>query len=186
MKIFVTLLSVMFLVSCAAAVSPSYDMTVSYQEDAPDEWKLGWQHGCESGLSVYGNNYYKTLYKFKQDVSMLKNEYYFKSWNDSFNYCRSAINRRLSGDTLSNEEVPSLFSTKDLNITQGMKRDNAPITKQGFMFGGAERGLFSDMFDVKLMGQGSTAWGASVDKCDWLNRCGKDKPKDPMEAMMGW
>lgn len=178
---------VLVLCSCAARTKPSYDVTVTYDESAPPEWKLGWQHGCESGFSAYGNNYYKTLYKFHQDVSMVKNEYYFKAWNDGFNFCRAYINRNLSGDYKSYEAVPSLLSPNNLDITQGKRRDDSPVVKQSVFGGGgkAEEGLFHDMFNVKTPGFGSTAWGASVNKCDWLNRCGEDKPKDPMDALMG-
>jgi len=174
---------------CVAAVKPTYDMTVAYEESAPPEYKLGWQQGCASGISVYGNNYYKSMYKFQQDLSMIKNEYYFKAWNDSFNFCRSAINRTLAGDYKESPAIPSLLSNKNLNVTNGSKRDNAPITKQG-IFGTdvkGERGLFSSLFDVKSPGYGSMAWGANPynGKCDWLNRCGEDIPKDPMDVLMG-
>lgn len=175
--------------ACFTTTRPSYDLTISYDESAPPEWKLGWQHGCESGLSAYGNNYYKTLYKFKQDVSMIKNEYYFKAWNDGFNFCRASINRTLAGDYKTDEGTPGILSTKNLDITQSGRRDVAPMVRQGiFGIGGKEeRGLMADMFDVKVPGTGSTAWGASPynGTCDWLNRCGADKPKDPMDALMG-
>lgn len=187
MKNIFTFFLIMFLTSCAARLKPSYDLVISYDESAPPEWKLGWQQGCESGLSAYGNDYYKTLYKFKQDVSMVKNEYYFKAWNDSFNYCRASINRSLAGDYKRNEDVPALFSSHNLDITTSGKRDIAPIVNQSvFGTGGKQaRGAFADMFDVKAPGYGSMSWGSSVDKCDWLNRCGDDKPKDPMDALMG-
>jgi hypothetical protein len=180
----------LLLASCAAAATkPMCDLTVSYDESAPPEWKLGWQHGCESGLSAYGNNYYKTLYKFHQDITMIKNEYYFKAWTDAFNFCRSSVNRSLGGDMKQREDVPSLMSTNNLDITKGSKGDNATIVKQG-LFGTdlkEERGLFSDMFDVKSPGYGSMSWGHDPynGKCDWLNRCGNDIPKDPMNALMG-
>jgi len=173
--------------ACFSRTKPLYDLTVSYDQSAPPEWKLGWQHGCESGLSAYGNDYYKTLYKFKQDVTMVKNELYFKAWNDGFNFCRASINRSLAGDYKSAESMPTLFSTENLDVTLSKRRDTSPIVNNG-VFGNGEktdRGMFADMFDVKTPGYGSTAWGASVDSCDWLNRCGEDKPKDPIDAIMG-
>ena len=177
------------LASCFATTKPSYDLTVSYDQSAPPEYKLGWQHGCESGLSAYGNNYYKSLYKFKQDLTMIKNEYYFKAWNDSFNFCRSSINRSLAGDYKGQEDAPALLSTSNLDITRGQKGDIATMVKWGAFGGGGkdEKGLMSDMFNVQVPGYGSTAWGASPynGKCDWLGRCGDDIPKDPMDALMG-
>ena len=187
MKKFLTILICFFLASCFSRSKPMYDLTVSYDESAPAEWKLGWQHGCESGLSAYGNNYFKSIYKFKQDVEMVKDEYYFKAWNDSFNFCRASINRYLAGDMKAYESAPSLFSTNNLDITNSKRRDDSTIVKESVFGGGgkSERGFMSDMFDVKTPGFGSTAWGASVESCDWLNRCGADKPKDPMDALMG-
>jgi len=189
MKNLFTLFLLLVLAGCFARSKPMYDLTVSYDQSAPPEWKLGWQHGCESGLGAYGNDYYKSLYPFHQDVSMVNNEYYWKAWNDGLNYCRAFINRTQGGDSRKYEEVPSIFSGTDLSITKSNTRHEASITKNSLFGSGGrdERGLFSDMFDVKTPGYGSTAWRADPygGKCDWLGRCGSDIPKDPIDALMG-
>ncbi len=111
---------------------------------------------------------------------------YFKGWTDAFNFCRAYVNRTLAGDTkVSYEENPTVFSTTSLDITFGNKRNDPTLYKTGLFGGRSNKGFFSDMFDVQLPGYGSTAWGASADECDWLNRCGDDKPKDPMDALLG-
>ncbi|NDF12558.1 MAG: hypothetical protein EB060_07095 [Proteobacteria bacterium] len=56
--------------------------------EGPPEYVQGWKDGCESGMSAYGNSFYRTFYKFKQDPAMVKNETYYRTWQDSFNYCR--------------------------------------------------------------------------------------------------
>lgn len=185
LRTFLILFLLTGLTACFARTSPVYDLTISYPEDAPPEYKLGWQQGCESGLSTYSNDYYKSMYKFKQDLSMMKSEYYSKAWNDSFNYCRSYVNRKLAGDNLNYEENPTLFSTKNLDVTNSGKRANSPILATGLTGGQDNRGMFSGMFEAYAPGQGSMKWGSSSYNCDWLNRCGDDKPKDPVGAWWG-
>lgn len=180
---YIKLLSLLALLvcvqSCAFASRPVYDLPYSYDEKAPDMWKLGWQQGCKSGFSVYGTNFHRALYKYTQDVEKMKDGTYYKAWLDSFNYCRHYMNRYLAGESLSHQTVPGVFSSKSLNITSSGLRDNRPLTTTGlFSSEKTNKGLFSDMFEFNLLGHGSTAWGASVDECDWLNRCGSDKPAD--------
>lgn len=54
----------------------------------PAEYEQGWKDGCESGMTAHTNNFYQSFYVFKQDNSLLKNEYYYKAWQDSYSYCR--------------------------------------------------------------------------------------------------
>lgn len=185
MKLLLTSIFCLFLSSCFLLTTEPYELPTSYNKNAPPEWKLGWQHGCESGYSAYGNNWYKTMYKFKQDVSMIKNEFYFKGWNDGFNFCRSYINRRLSGNNLEFEETPTLFSTTNLNVTNAGRRDDSPILKTGFLGGQDNKGFFGDAFTVYTPGYGSMSWGANASRCDWLNRCGDDQPNDPIGSWWG-
>ncbi len=188
MKKLITLILLLLLTSCTTVLTgkaPIYDLPYATDPNAPPIWKLGWQHGCYSGFSAFGNEFYKSQYKFTQDMRYVRDETYFKGWMDAFNYCRAYVNRSLAGDELSYEENPTLFSTKSLDITTGNKRDDPRIYKTGFFSGRSNEGFFSSMFDVKIPGYGSTAWGASADECDWLNRCGADKPKDPIDALIG-
>lgn len=161
-----------------------YDLPYSYDPNAPETWKLGWQHGCESGYSVYGTNFYSTIYKFKQDVTRINDTYYYKAWNDGFNICRAYANRALGGDSKKRKD-PAVFTPDDMRITQTGLRDDQPILKTGLFGGTSGVGLFGDAFDMQTPGYGSTAWGANVDECDWLGRCGDDIPKDPMDALIG-
>jgi len=165
--------------SCAFASRPVYDLPYAYDDSAPDMWKYGWQHGCKSGFTVYGSNFHRTLYKFAQDVKKMSDTTYYKAWMDSFNYCRHYINRYLAGESFSYQETPSALGN-GISITGGDKRDNRSLTATGvFSSEKTDAGLFSSMFDVKAPGYGDSAWGSDVpNKCDWLNRCGDDKPDD--------
>lgn len=172
-------LSLMAIQSCALASRPIYELPYAYDENASPMWKLGWNHGCQSGFTVYGSNYHRTMYKFTQEVDRMSDRDYYRAWLDSFNYCRHYINRYLAGESFSYEESPTLISSSSLNIRGGDKRDNRALTATGiFSSKKTSDGLFSSMFKVNTPGHGDTAWGANVKKCDWLNRCGKDQPAD--------
>lgn len=187
MKNIITLFILFILTSCGAILSkaPIYDLPYSTDPKAPPIWKLGWQHGCYSGFSAYGNDFFKSQYKFTQDMRYINDETYFKGWTDAFNFCRAYVNRTLSGDSLSTEENPTLFSPNKLDTTFGNKRNDPTLYKTGLFSGRSNKGFFSSMFDVEIPGYGSTGWGESADECDWLNRCGSDIPKDDIDAIMG-
>ncbi len=54
----------------------------------PSEYRLGWQDGCDTGLSAMGGFVYKMLYGFKKRPEMGNNEMYKQAWNEGFTYCR--------------------------------------------------------------------------------------------------
>lgn len=51
-------------------------------------FKQGWEDGCDTGLSAYGNDTYKRLYTFKQDLVLVDNPEYYRAWKDAYLYCR--------------------------------------------------------------------------------------------------
>lgn len=53
-----------------------------------ETFRLGWKHGCNTGLSTMGPNYYKSFYRFEQDPMMTSNAEYYKAWKDAYTYCR--------------------------------------------------------------------------------------------------
>jgi hypothetical protein len=56
--------------------------------DGPPEYQLGWQDGCDSGLSAQGDYRYRAIYGFKKRPEMLENDLYKNGWNEGFTYCR--------------------------------------------------------------------------------------------------
>ena len=59
--------------------------------EGPPEFKLGWQDGCDTGLSAQDkDNLYRILYGYKKRPEMLDNELYKQGWNEGFSYCRFA------------------------------------------------------------------------------------------------
>lgn len=63
--------------------------TLYYVEPSgPAEYQLGWQDGCDTGLSAQGGILYQALYGFKKRPEMGNNELYKQAWNEGFTYCR--------------------------------------------------------------------------------------------------
>jgi hypothetical protein len=59
--------------------------------EGPAEYQLGWQDGCDSGLSAQGGYIYRAVYGFKKRPEMGENDLYKQGWNEGFTYCRFAI-----------------------------------------------------------------------------------------------
>jgi len=58
------------------------------EPSGPTEYQLGWQDGCDTGLSAQGGILFQTLYGFKKRPEMGNNELYKQAWNEGFTYCR--------------------------------------------------------------------------------------------------
>lgn len=57
----------------------------------PPEYQLGWEDGCDSGLSAEGTWDYKLTYGFKKRPEMAANDQYKQGWNEGFTYCRFSL-----------------------------------------------------------------------------------------------
>lgn len=91
---------------CAAAITMALsvsacDTQFTRQLTKPVPWGMGktpeggsptftkgWEDGCESGMSVYGNGRYRAAYDFKQDLELIDNGEYYRAWRDGWSYCR--------------------------------------------------------------------------------------------------
>ena len=54
----------------------------------PPEYQLGWEDGCDSGISAEGGWADKMMLGFKKRPEMAANEQYKQAWNEGFSYCR--------------------------------------------------------------------------------------------------
>ncbi|MET0155121.1 MAG: hypothetical protein ABW189_03330 [Rickettsiales bacterium] len=55
-----------------------------------DEYRKGYEDGCESGFSAYSPQFYMTLNTWKQDWRLANGQgygTYYKSWKDAYAYC---------------------------------------------------------------------------------------------------
>lgn len=57
----------------------------------PPEYQLGWEDGCDSGISAEGSFIYKSMYGFKKRPEMSDNDQYKQAWNEGFTYCRFSV-----------------------------------------------------------------------------------------------
>ena len=61
------------------------------EPSGPPEYKLGWEDGCDSGLSAQGGAVAKAAYGFKKRPEMFDNTLYNSAWNEGFTYCRFSL-----------------------------------------------------------------------------------------------
>lgn len=54
-------------------------------------FRLGWKHGCETGISATANRFQRSFYKFKQDYRLADNSSYYTAWKTAYNYCQRYV-----------------------------------------------------------------------------------------------
>ena len=57
----------------------------------PPEYQLGWEDGCDTGLSAEGGWTYKMMYGFKKRTELAASDQYKQGWNEGFTYCRFSL-----------------------------------------------------------------------------------------------
>lgn len=132
-------------------------------EDAPEEYQLGWNHGCESGLAAYGNQYYKTFYDFYYDPQLIRNPTYSKAWKDRYAHCRAMVNRTLRDGLLMGEGG---------GYAKGVFQGGGWRNTSDIVRGGQNFGLWNK-HHLSLPGWGDWAWGAQA-KSNGLFDLGSD------------
>ena len=94
MKKIITLTLILLLSGCYNApdqVKPMSWLLKQMPKDAPNKYKRGWKDGCESGMSSMTNTMFKTFYSFKQDESLRSDPTYYKTWKDTYTFCRHYV-----------------------------------------------------------------------------------------------
>lgn len=59
--------------------------------EGPTMFKVGWRHGCETGVSVTSNAFQRHFYKFNQDAKLARNKVYYTGWKLAYNYCQRYV-----------------------------------------------------------------------------------------------
>lgn len=80
------ILSALFVISSCRPAS-----LYAIQPPGPPEYKLGWEDGCDSGLSAQGGPFYKAVFGFKKRPEFNDSEMYKTAWNEGFSYCRFTL-----------------------------------------------------------------------------------------------
>ncbi len=91
-KVAVELLALSALCGCRPLLLQTVD------PGGPPEYRLGWEDGCDSGLSAEGGWEYKIMYGFKKRAEMAANDQYKQGWNEGFTYCRFSLAAQTKGD----------------------------------------------------------------------------------------
>jgi hypothetical protein len=86
-KLVLLVFPAVLLMSCR----PLWLNTVDVDPAAPPQYRLGWEDGCDSGLSSEGGWTYKMTYGYKKRPEMAANEQYKQAWNEGFSYCRFSL-----------------------------------------------------------------------------------------------
>src|SRR3954471_10869801 len=86
MKRVILIASVLLLTSACRPIALQF-----VDPPGPPEYKLGWEDGCDSGLSAEGGWDYKLMYGFKKRSEMAANDQYKQGWNEGFTYCRFSL-----------------------------------------------------------------------------------------------
>ncbi|MGE0754394.1 MAG: hypothetical protein AB7L92_04465 [Alphaproteobacteria bacterium] len=64
--------------------------TLMVDPQGPPEYQLGWEDGCDTGISAEGAWYNKAVFGFKKRTELAANDQYKQGWNEGFTYCRFA------------------------------------------------------------------------------------------------
>lgn len=81
--------SIALLLGAALVFSGCRPLSLQIIEpEGPAEYQLGWQDGCDTGLSADSPMFYKFMYGFKKRPEMGANDLYKQGWNEGFTYCR--------------------------------------------------------------------------------------------------
>ena len=83
------LLALSLILAMTASCRPIMLQTVD--PSGTPEYNLGWEDGCDTGLSAEGSWQYKMMYGFKKRPEMADNELYKTAWNEGFTYCRFSL-----------------------------------------------------------------------------------------------
>ncbi len=115
---FLPVILLLLLFGCSPGAPPV--LREGPSPDSPPEIYNGWQDGCKSGISAYGNDIYKNFYSFKMDSKMLNNKSYYNYWQDGYTYCRQWINSYLSQGLLGQEYSPDLRDERTAKEGSGL------------------------------------------------------------------
>ncbi len=92
----------MALLLCITGMVASCRPATLYYVDpsGPPEYQLGWQDGCDTGLSAGSTFLYKIMYGHKKRHEFAGNAMYQSGWSDASAYCRFALDASMKNDPI--------------------------------------------------------------------------------------
>lgn len=85
------IISIAWLLSSALLASCRPASLYLVDPSGPPEYKLGWEDGCDTGISAQSGLMYKMVYGFRKRPELSDNELYKTAWNEGFTYCRFSL-----------------------------------------------------------------------------------------------
>lgn len=57
----------------------------------PNNFKLGWRDGCETGVSANANHFARPFYSFKQNYDLAQDHEYYTGWRIGWTFCHRYV-----------------------------------------------------------------------------------------------
>jgi hypothetical protein len=90
MGLFIRRVFIMFV--AVAALSGCRPVALYMIEPSgPPEYKLGWEDGCDTGISSQSAGIFKASLGFRKRPEFYDNPLYNTAWNEGFSYCRFSL-----------------------------------------------------------------------------------------------
>ena len=64
---------------------------LAVQPAGPPEYRLGWEDGCDTGVSSVSGIFAKAVYGHRKRPEMSQSEFYNQGWSEGFHYCRFSV-----------------------------------------------------------------------------------------------
>lgn len=72
-------------------LKPAHFVFNQMPSDADVIYKQGWQDGCNSGISTFSNEFYKTFYSYQVKEGLMHRTNYQRAWETAYHYCRGYV-----------------------------------------------------------------------------------------------
>ncbi len=111
MKRIVNILIILFLLNlvcaCYSERFSSYPGMPKPPKTGPQEYLVGWQDGCSTGMTSYSSDYLRSQYKTRANGEMMRHPYYQKGWEVGQSYCSYYLSTYLSNHELASNDLRS-------------------------------------------------------------------------------
>ena len=67
------------------------------EPEGPPEYKLGWEDGCDSGISAEKGAIFSFTVGFRKRPEMANSQLYASGWSDGFTFCRFRASNKDGG-----------------------------------------------------------------------------------------
>lgn len=72
-------------------LKPAHFILSQVPSNADIIYKQGWEDGCNSGISTFSNEFYKTFYHYQVKEALMHRTNYQRAWETAYHYCRGYV-----------------------------------------------------------------------------------------------